>query len=110
VRAIQQTEGVVTAVSDDAILEAKAVIDGTGVGCEPASAASVAGIRKLVREGTIHAGDRVVAILTGHILKDPGALLRYHQEEDPPRSRANRPVEIEATLRDVERAIQPEGR
>ena len=62
----------VLAVSDAEILEAKAVIDASGVGCEPASAASVAGVRRLVSDGTIAPGERVVAVLTGHVLKDPG--------------------------------------
>ena len=105
VRAIRETNGVVLAVSDAEILEAKAVIDASGVGCEPASAASVAGVRKLVAAGTIGPDERVVAVLTGHVLKDPGMLLRYHQETDPPPARANRPVEIEADLRDVARVL-----
>src|SRR5215211_5719660 len=75
VHAIRETEGVVLAVSDAEILEAKAAVDACGVGCEPASAASVAGVRRLVREGTIRPDARVVAVLTGHVLKDPGALL-----------------------------------
>ncbi len=75
VAAIRATQGVVTAVSDAEILEAKRVVDRAGVGCEPASAASVAGVRRLVSEGTIGAGARVSAILTGHLLKDPEALL-----------------------------------
>jgi threonine synthase len=105
VEAIQMTDGIVTDVTDDEILEAKAVVDGSGAGCEPASAASVAGARKLVGQGVIRATDRVVAILTGHILKDPGLLLRYHQETDPPPPRANRPVEIEPTLSAVEEVL-----
>ena len=56
VRAIRETDGVVTTVTDGEILEAKAVMDGAGVGCEPASAASVAGTRRLVREGVILRG------------------------------------------------------
>src|SRR5262249_48552538 len=92
-------------VPDHEILEAKAVVDASGVGCEPASAASVAGVRKLVREGVIRPGESVVSILTGHILKDPGLLLSYHQETEPPPSRANRPIEIEADLSAVERVL-----
>ncbi|MBA3554794.1 MAG: threonine synthase, partial [Gemmatimonadales bacterium] len=77
VRAIRETDGVVLAVTDAQILEAKAAVDGCGVGCEPASAASVAGARELVRRGMIAAGARVVVVLTGHVLKDPGMLLHY---------------------------------
>src|SRR5205085_2699202 len=63
--AVVNTRGAVTEVSDEAILEAKAVIDRAGIGCEPASAASLAGARRLVEEGVIKPQDRVAAILTG---------------------------------------------
>jgi len=106
VRAIRETDGVVTAVSDDEILEAKAVVDAAGIGCEPASAASVAGVQQLIRDGTIRATDRVVAVLTGHILKDPMTVTFYHQEREPPPPRANRPVEIEPTLSEIERELR----
>jgi threonine synthase len=103
VRSIRETNGVVLDVSDAEILEAKAVIDASGVGCEPASAASVAGARRLAREGTIRRGERVVAVLTGHILKDPGILLDYHK--DGSRALANVPIEIDAELGAVERVL-----
>jgi threonine synthase len=106
VRTIRETNGVVLSVSDTAILEAKAHIDATGIGCEPASAASVAGTRKLVLAGTIRPDERVVAILTGHVLKDPGVLLEYHQRIEPPPPGANRPIEIDASLAAVERLIR----
>jgi threonine synthase len=105
VAAVRLTNGVVTDVTDGEILEAKAVVDSSGVGCEPASAASIAGVRKLAAEGVIKGNDRVVAVLTGHILKDPGLLLRYHREEEPPPARANRPIEIEPTLSAVEEVL-----
>jgi threonine synthase len=106
VRSIRDTHGVVTAVGDAEILEAKAVIDGSGVGCEPASAASVAGLRQLVERGVVHRDDKVVAVLTGHVLKDPGALLAYHQESEPPSPRANPPIEIDPDIREVERVLK----
>lgn len=105
VRAIRETDGVVTTVSDEEILEAKAVIDAAGIGCEPASAASVAGVRRLVREGVIDPDQRVVAVLTGHILKDPDVLLAYHQTREPVPSKANRPVEIDADLDQLARVL-----
>ncbi len=105
VTSIRETNGVVTSVSDAEILEAKAVVDASGAGCEPASAASVAGVRQLVRAGIIAPADRVVAVLTGHVLKDPEVLVRYHRELDPPPPGANRPVEIDATLSALERAM-----
>ncbi|MGH7508486.1 MAG: threonine synthase [Gemmatimonadales bacterium] len=105
VQAIIETRGVVLATSDDELLEAKAAIDASGVGCEPASAAALAGLRQLVRDGVVKPSDRVVAVLTGHILKDPGTLLRYHQETEPPPAGANRPVEIDPSLTAVERVL-----
>jgi threonine synthase len=88
------------------LLEAKAAIDAAGVGCEPASAASLAGVRELRRRGTIGPGERVIAILTGHILKDPGLLLQYHMEMDPPPTWANQPIEIEPSLSEIERVLK----
>jgi len=106
VRAIRETDGVVTTVTDAEMLEAKAVIDAAGVGCEPASAASVAGTRRLIQEGIIGAGQRVVAVLTGHLLKDPESVTRYHQETEPAPPGANRPIEIEPRLAEVERVLK----
>jgi threonine synthase len=105
VRAIRETNGVVIALPDSEILDAKAVVDASGVGCEPASAASVAGARELVARGVIQAGETVVAVLTGHMLKDPGILLQYHRETEPSPPFANRPVEIDADLGAVERVL-----
>jgi threonine synthase len=72
VTAIRETEGHVVAVSDEEIFAAKDVVDHAGVGCEPASAASIAGVRKLEASGEIRRNERVAAVLTGHLLKDPG--------------------------------------
>lgn len=104
VRAIRETDGLVLSVSDEEILEAKRVIDAAGVGCEPASAASVAGVRQLVSRGVVRASDRVVAVLTGHVLKDPGILVSMHQEREASEG-ANRPIEIDATVEAVARVI-----
>jgi threonine synthase len=93
-------------VTDAEILEAKAVVDASGVGCEPASAASVAGARRLARDGTFRPGDRVVAVLTGHVLKDPGILLDYHRGAAPRPPLANPPLEIEPTLAALERVLE----
>jgi threonine synthase len=105
VRAIRETNGVVLAVDDREILEAKAAVDGCGVGCEPASAASVAGVRQLVKRSIISPEEHTVAVLTGHILKDPEILLHYHRETEPALPGANRPIEIDPDLREVERAL-----
>jgi threonine synthase len=69
-RIIEESHGLVAEVTDEEILAAKAIIDRSGIGCEPASAASIAGAKKLVADGTIKRDERVVAILTGHMLKD----------------------------------------
>jgi threonine synthase len=106
VAAIRETNGVVLSVSDSELLEAKAAIDASGVGCEPASAVSLAGLRRLVQQGSVKPADRVIGILTGHILKDPGLLLRYHQELEPPPPGANRPIEIEPTLEALEAVLR----
>jgi threonine synthase len=105
VRVMRETNGVVAAVSDDEILDAKAVIDAAGIGCEPASAASLAGVRQLRANGTIAPDARVVAVLTGHVLKDPDRLIAYHQDVDPAPPRANRPVAIDGTVDGVARAL-----
>ena len=107
VQAITETNGLVLSTSDAELLEAKAAIDASGIGCEPASAVALAGLRQLVKAEKVRPGDRVVAVLTGHILKDPGLLLRYHQEMDPPPPGANRPIEIDADIREIERVLQP---
>ena len=78
VRTLRWTDGVVEQVTDQEIMDAKALIDGQGIGCEPASACSLAGTRKLCEAGIIQPDDTVVGILTGHILKDPDATIRYH--------------------------------
>jgi threonine synthase len=105
VRAIRETNGVVIDLADTEILDAKAIVDASGVGCEPASAASVAGARALVTRGIIRRDDTVVAVLTGHILKDSAILLQYHRDTDPPPALANRPLEIDADLGAIERVL-----
>jgi len=77
-RALEVMNGVVREVSDEDILEHKALVGAHGFGCEPASAASVAGLRVLLREQVISPDEQVVCILTGHELKDPDATVKYH--------------------------------
>jgi threonine synthase len=79
-RAVLQSGGEVITVSEAEIADAKAVIGRDGIGCEPASATTVAGIRKLVASGAIKSSDDVVAVLTGHVLKDSDYVIKYHQE------------------------------
>ncbi len=77
-RALDVMNGVVREVPDEIILENKALVGRYGFGCEPASAASVAGLRQLLSEQIISPDERVVCILTGHELKDPDATVKYH--------------------------------
>lgn len=79
-RMLEQTNGITISVADAEILQAKAVIDRSGIGCEPASAATLAGLRKLAAQGTIHPEQTAVCILTGHLLKDTEAIKEYHME------------------------------
>src|SRR5215472_6419972 len=80
-RALERCGGVVREVTDQEILDAKAKVGAGGLGCEPASAASVAGARKLRQQGVIAPSDRVVCVLTGHQLKDPNATVAYHSAD-----------------------------
>jgi threonine synthase len=75
---IETSKGVVEKVSEQEIADAKAIIGRCGIGCEPASAATLAGIRKLTTAGTIAPSADVVAVLTGNVLKDPDYIYRYH--------------------------------
>jgi len=77
-RTLEWTDGLVEKVSDQEILDAKAHIGAGGFGCEPASAATVAGVRKLRGADVIGADDRVACVLTGHPLKDPNITVAYH--------------------------------
>jgi len=78
---VKSSNGVVEKVSEQEIADAKAQIGLCGIGCEPASAATLAGIRKLTAAGKIARTDDVVAVLTGNLLKDPDYIYRYHTGE-----------------------------
>jgi threonine synthase len=117
-RALERCGGVVREVSDQEILDAKAKVGAGGLGCEPASAASVAGARKLCREGVIGADERVVCILTGHQLKDPTATVAYHSTDQKTfdevlghrgvrrATYANRAVQVPNDLDEIIKAIE----
>ena len=78
---VRQTEGVVESATEQEIADAKAVIGRSGIGCEPASAATLAGVRKLVGKGLIKRDATVVGVLTGNVLKDPDYIYRYHTSD-----------------------------
>jgi threonine synthase len=115
-RAIRRTEGVVERVSEQELADAKAMIGRDGVGCEPASAAALAGIKKLITAGVMKATDNVAAVLTGNLLKDPTYTVAYHMGEltidsgSEPRviagSFANRPVRVAADKQQIKRLIE----
>jgi len=99
VRALKESRGLVEKVSDEEILEAQRLLaQKEGLFVEPASAASIAGLIKLVRRGLINKDELVVCILTGHGLKDPNIILR----------RFPRPIEVEASEDAVISVIMPE--
>jgi threonine synthase len=98
-RAIEWTNGIVESVTDSEIMEAKVHLDRSGIGGEPAAGATLAGIRKLTANGTIKAGDVVVGILTGHILKDADSIINYHFDSDA--ADANKPIKVRAELAEV---------
>jgi threonine synthase len=79
-RAVRETGGNVITVTEQEIADAKAIIGRDGIGCEPASATTVAGIRKLVGDGVIKEDETVVAVLTGHLLKDTDYVMKYHSQ------------------------------
>jgi threonine synthase len=81
-RGVRNTGGQVLDVSDEEIAEAKEVIGRDGIGCEPASAATLAALRKLRASKSIPKQASVVAILTGHALKDTNFIIRAHQREE----------------------------
>ena len=76
-----------------------AMVSKNGFGCEPASAATVAGTKKLVEQGTIGSDDTVVGIATGHILKDVTAIVDYHY--DPKNRFANTPITVEPDIKEI---------
>jgi threonine synthase len=116
-RALDVMDGVVRQVDDPTILEYRAMVARYGFGCEPASAASVAGAHMLLKEGVISPSDKVVCILTGHELKDPDATVKYHTgidmkavQESAPRSEpkgciANKPIPVADDLDAIIAAI-----
>jgi threonine synthase len=95
VAAIQATNGIVEEVTDDELMSAKREIDRMGIGCEPASATTLAGVRKLRAAGVMRESERVVCVLTGHVLKDPDANMKDA-----------RIIEIEPDVSAVERALK----
>jgi threonine synthase len=83
VKVIRATGGTCEEVSEFEIAQAKAEIGAEGIGCEPASAVTLAGLKKFVRQGFVQREERVVLILTGNLLKDPDFTMEFHKGELP---------------------------
>src|SRR6202142_3366674 len=103
-RAVLRSHGQVIGVSEQEIADAKAMIGRDGIGCEPASATTVAGIRKLVAAGKIHPEEEVFAVLTGHVLKDPDYVNQYHRGTLSMDSEKG-PQQINGSFRNVPRRV-----
>lgn len=106
-RGLEACLGTVEEVTDQEILDAKAQVDAAGIGAEPASCASVAGLKKLVTAGVIQPSETVACVLTGHLLKDPDNVVHYHlgELEGFVSTYANPPISVEATLEAVLEAV-----
>jgi threonine synthase len=78
-RVLEETSGTVEQVSEIEIAQAKAEIGSEGIGCEPASAVTLAGLKKLASRGFVKRGETVALVLTGHLLKDPEFTLKFHR-------------------------------
>ena len=114
---LQATGGAVEQVSEVEIASAKAEIGADGIGCEPASAVTLAGLKKLVKQGFVKSGDSVVLILTGHLLKDPEFTLKFHRgdlfagaesekEADILKPQQRAPIVLDATVDAVIRTLK----
>lgn len=108
VRALRWTDGVVEEVSDQEIMDTKALIDRQGIGCEPASACSLAGLRKLTDAGLVKPHETVICVLTGHILKDADSVINYHKDtlENIEATYPNRLYQAEPTVESLSQILQ----
>jgi threonine synthase len=98
-RALDVCNGIVLAVPDEEIKDAKALIGKYGLGCEPASAATIAGLIHLLADGVIEKDSRIACVLTGHPLKDPNLTVNYHKDKEGQFS--NPPVEAPNDLEKI---------
>jgi len=104
-RVLEWTDGFCESVTDEEIFEAKTVLAEDGVGCEPASASTIAGVRKLVRMGKIERHADVVAVLTGNQLKDTDYIMRHRAESQETRQRLRVEPNLDALRRALEAAL-----
>src|SRR5436190_6744536 len=115
VRVLEATGGTVEQVSEVEIALAKAEIGADGVGCEPASAVTLAGLKKLVKQGFIKRNESVVLILTGHMLKDPDFTIKFHRGDLFPdkkddaailKEQQRAPIVLDASVEAVLKALE----
>jgi threonine synthase len=79
VRVLRASGGACEQVSEVEIAQAKAEIGAEGIGCEPASAVTLAGLKKLLQQGFVKPDETVVLVLTGNLLKDPDFTMEFHR-------------------------------
>jgi len=111
VHVVGETEGVVEQVSEAEIAQAKAEIGAEGIGCEPASAVTLAGLKKLLQKGFVKPNETVVLVLTGNLLKDPDYTIEFHRgdlfkEEKALLSLRHPPMVLDANLDAVIKALE----
>jgi threonine synthase len=118
IRVLQATGGACEQVTEIEIARAKAEIGAEGIGCEPASAVTLAGLKKLLKQGFVKPGESVVLVLTGHLLKDPGFTMEFHGGEPLPgaaesdsagselQALRHPPIVLDATLDAVIRTLE----
>jgi threonine synthase len=104
-RVLTWSEGFTESVTDKEIFEAKTMLAEDGVGCEPASAATIAGVRKLVRAGKIPWHADIVCVLTGNQLKDPDYIMRHRSEAQESRQRLRVEPSLEALRKALEQVL-----
>jgi threonine synthase len=104
-RVLEWTDGMCECVTDEEILEAKAMLAEDGVGCEPASAATVAGVRKLVRAGKIPWHADIVCVLTGTQLKDTEYIMRHRAEAEESHQRLRLEPDLDVLRKALEAAL-----
>jgi len=117
-RVLQATGGACEQVGETEIAQAKAEIGAEGIGCEPASAVTLAGLKKLVKQEFVKPGETVILVLTGHLLKDPDFTIEFHRgelfrgaPEEPAASALRRPpIVLDATLKAVIDTLEHAGK